>query len=81
MSVCALIPAAGRGSRLGTDAPKILAPLTEQQTIWSILHAKLAPLVDHIHLELSPDGAEAFPPLPPNVFDLPAGAKILKKVN
>ena len=67
MSVCALIPAAGRGSRLGTDAPKILAPLTEQQTIWSILHAKLAPLVDHIHLVLSPDGAEAFPPLPPNV--------------
>ena len=67
MSVCALIPAAGRGSRLGTDRPKILAPLTDQHTIWSVLHAKLAPLVDHIHLVLSPDGGEAFPPLPPNV--------------
>lgn len=67
MRVCALIPAAGRGSRLGSDAPKILAPLTEQETIWSILHAKLAPLVDHIHLVLSPDGAAAFPSLPPNV--------------
>jgi bifunctional UDP-N-acetylglucosamine pyrophosphorylase/glucosamine-1-phosphate N-acetyltransferase len=67
MKVCALIPAAGRGSRLGTEAPKILAPLTEQETVWSILHAKLAPLVDHIHLVLSPDGAAAFPPLPPHV--------------
>jgi bifunctional N-acetylglucosamine-1-phosphate-uridyltransferase/glucosamine-1-phosphate-acetyltransferase GlmU-like protein len=67
MRVCALIPAAGRGSRLGTDTPKILAPLTERDTIWSILHAKLAPLVDHIHLVLSPEGAEAFPPLPSNV--------------
>ena len=67
MRVCALIPAAGRGSRLGTDAPKILAPLTEQDTIWSILHAKLAPLVDHLHLVLSPDGDAAFPPLPAHV--------------
>jgi bifunctional UDP-N-acetylglucosamine pyrophosphorylase/glucosamine-1-phosphate N-acetyltransferase len=67
MSVCALIPAAGRGSRLESDRPKILAPLTERETIWSILHAKLAPLVDHIHLVLSPDGARAFPPLPANV--------------
>lgn len=67
MRVCALIPAAGRGSRLGTDTPKILAPLTGQDTIWSILHAKLAPLVDHIHLVLSPDGAAAFPPLPTQV--------------
>jgi bifunctional UDP-N-acetylglucosamine pyrophosphorylase/glucosamine-1-phosphate N-acetyltransferase len=67
MKVCALIPAAGRGSRLGTDAPKILAPLTGHKTIWSILHAKLAPLVDHIHLVLSPDGALAFPSLPQRV--------------
>jgi bifunctional UDP-N-acetylglucosamine pyrophosphorylase/glucosamine-1-phosphate N-acetyltransferase len=67
MKVCALIPAAGRGSRLGTDTPKILAPLAGQETIWSILHSKLAPLVDHIHLVLSPEGAPIFPSLPPNV--------------
>ena len=67
MRVCAVIPAAGRGSRLGFGGPKILAPLSEQQTIWSVLHAKLAPLVDHIHLVLSPDGAAVFPPLPPHV--------------
>jgi bifunctional UDP-N-acetylglucosamine pyrophosphorylase / glucosamine-1-phosphate N-acetyltransferase len=67
MKVCAVIPAAGRGTRLGTDTPKILTPLTARDTIWSILHARLAPLVDHIHLVLSPEGAAMFPPLPVHV--------------
>jgi bifunctional UDP-N-acetylglucosamine pyrophosphorylase/glucosamine-1-phosphate N-acetyltransferase len=67
MSICAVIPAAGRGTRLGTEQPKVLTPLTAHDTIWSILHAKLAPLVDHIHLVLSPDGAAQFPALPENV--------------
>ena len=67
MSICAVIPAAGRGTRLGGAGPKILTPLTPEDTIWSILHAKLAPLVDHIHLVLSPEGAAAFPALPANV--------------
>ena len=66
MRICALIPAAGGGTRLGADAPKILLPITPDETIWSILHAKLSPLVDHIHLILSPDGAAAFPHLPAN---------------
>lgn len=67
MRICAVIPAAGRGSRLGTPTPKILAPLNARDTVWSVLHAKLAPLVDHIHLVLSPEGAEEFPSLPPHV--------------
>jgi len=67
MKICAVIPAAGRGTRLGGDAPKILTPLTDTQTIWDILHARLAPLVDHIHLVLSPDGAGMFPPMPQDV--------------
>ena len=49
------------------DRPKILAPLSAHQTIWSVLHDRLAPLVDHIHLVLSPDGARNFPVLPPRV--------------
>lgn len=61
MKICAVIPAAGRGTRLGTDLPKILTPLNENETIWSILHKKLAPVVDHIHLVLSPEGDAAFP--------------------
>ena len=66
MKICAVIPAGGRGTRLGGDLPKILTPLTARDTIWSILYAKLSPLVDHIHLVLSPDGAKQFPALPAN---------------
>jgi bifunctional UDP-N-acetylglucosamine pyrophosphorylase/glucosamine-1-phosphate N-acetyltransferase len=67
MNICAVIPAAGKGTRLGGDGPKILTRLTARDTIWSILYAKLAPLVDHIHLVLSPEGAAVFPALPDNV--------------
>lgn len=67
MKICAVIPAAGRGSRLGSDQPKILTPVTARDTVWSILHAKIAPLVDHIHLVLSPDGVRHFSTLPANV--------------
>jgi bifunctional N-acetylglucosamine-1-phosphate-uridyltransferase/glucosamine-1-phosphate-acetyltransferase GlmU-like protein len=67
LKVCAVIPAAGKGSRLGIAGPKILAPLNDKETIWSVLHARLAPLVDHIHLVLSPEGAQAFPALPLHV--------------
>src|SRR5262249_33949540 len=41
MKICAVIPAAGRGSRLGTNRPKILAQLNARQTIWSVLRDKL----------------------------------------
>lgn len=67
MKICAVIPAAGRGTRLGSDAPKILTPLTDNQTVWTILYRKLSPLVDHIHLVLSPGGEAAFPACPANV--------------
>lgn len=60
MRICAAIPAAGRGTRLGSGLPKILTPLTDSETVWSILQQKLAPLVDHIHLILSPEGQQAF---------------------
>lgn len=67
MKICAVIPAAGHGTRLGGDSPKILTLLTETETVWSVLHRKLAPLVDHIHLVLSPEGQRQFANLPPGV--------------
>jgi bifunctional UDP-N-acetylglucosamine pyrophosphorylase/glucosamine-1-phosphate N-acetyltransferase len=67
VKICAVIPAAGHGTRLGGDGPKILTPLTQTETIWSILHAKLSPLVDHVHLVLSPEGEKLFADRPPNV--------------
>ena len=58
----AVIPAAGRGSRLGLDRPKILAPVDEahSETIWSILQTKLKPFASRIQVVLSPSGVEWF---------------------
>ena len=62
-STWAVIPAAGRGSRLGlADRPKILAPVDEATgtTIWSILEAKVSPVTDRIQVVLSPSGSAFF---------------------
>lgn len=67
MKICAVIPAAGRATRLGAVGPKILMSITPAETIWSILYEKLVPLVDHIDLILSPDGSSTFPALPKSV--------------
>jgi len=56
MSVCAVIPAAGVGSRLAIGIPKILAPLSSRETVWSVLRHKLVAVVDHVHLVVSPAG-------------------------
>jgi CTP:molybdopterin cytidylyltransferase MocA len=60
LTVCAVIPAAGRGSRLNRNGPKLLAPITEQETVWSLLRRRLEGLVDHIHVVLSPRDLHAF---------------------
>jgi bifunctional UDP-N-acetylglucosamine pyrophosphorylase / glucosamine-1-phosphate N-acetyltransferase len=57
MHTCAVIPAAGLGSRLNGTIPKLLVQLTPTQTIWSVLRQKLhANCVDHIHVIVSPQG-------------------------
>ena len=60
MSVCAVIPAAGRGTRLGLDVPKILVPIAPGCTIWDVLQRKLRAVADHIHVVLSPSGLRNF---------------------
>ncbi len=54
--VCAVIPAAGRGSRLGIDVPKIMAPLGDGVLIWDALRELLAPHTAHLHVVMSPEG-------------------------
>jgi bifunctional UDP-N-acetylglucosamine pyrophosphorylase/glucosamine-1-phosphate N-acetyltransferase len=54
--LCALVAAAGRGTRLGADVPKVFVPLAPGVTIWKVLHEALAPLADRIVLVLSPEG-------------------------
>ena len=58
--MCAVIPAAGRGSRLNCKEPKILVPIKNEKTVWHIIYEKLSPLVDNIHVVLSPESVNLF---------------------
>lgn len=58
--ICAVIPAAGRGSRLGLDCPKILVPIEENLTVWDVLLDSLSPVADRIHVILAPSAMAQF---------------------
>ena len=58
--VCAVIPAAGQGTRLGLGVPKILLRIADGVTVWHLLHRRLRRWVDRIHVVLSPAGLEPF---------------------
>jgi bifunctional UDP-N-acetylglucosamine pyrophosphorylase/glucosamine-1-phosphate N-acetyltransferase len=60
VTVCAVLPAAGRGSRLGVGRPKLLVPVTGQATVWNLISRRLEGLVDHIHLVVAPGDLELF---------------------
>lgn len=55
MTVCAVIPAAGHGTRLGADVPKLLLRLSDTETVWSRMRRVLA-ILDHLHVIASPAG-------------------------
>jgi bifunctional UDP-N-acetylglucosamine pyrophosphorylase/glucosamine-1-phosphate N-acetyltransferase len=55
-SLCVVVPAAGQGSRLGADVPKVFVLLLSTFTIWDAIHEKILPLADRIVLILSPQG-------------------------
>lgn len=57
----ALIPAAGRGTRLGYDKPKILFPLAGRSILEHLLRLA-APLCSRVVLVLSPEGAPVVRP-------------------
>lgn len=52
--ICAVIPAAGRGSRLGLDCPKVLVPVDGQRRVWDVLRDNLSVVADQIHIVLAP---------------------------
>ena len=56
MSLCGVIPAAGRGARLGFSKPKLLVPVTDTLTIWDVLKRKMMEVCDHIVVVMSPWG-------------------------
>jgi bifunctional UDP-N-acetylglucosamine pyrophosphorylase/glucosamine-1-phosphate N-acetyltransferase len=60
MALCAVIPAAGRGTRLGAGCPKVLVELVPGISIWDVLARNLAPLVDCFNVIVSPESAPLF---------------------
>jgi bifunctional UDP-N-acetylglucosamine pyrophosphorylase/glucosamine-1-phosphate N-acetyltransferase len=59
-TIAAVIPAAGKGSRLGLSVPKLLAPLTDTVTVWDVLRDVLEPYVDRLHVVVSPAALPLF---------------------
>ena len=60
MSLCAVIPAAGAGHRLGLDVPKLLLPLGRGRTVWTTLRDRLQHVADHVVVVLSPRAVPLF---------------------
>ncbi|GLW25744.1 NTP transferase domain-containing protein [Microbispora triticiradicis] len=58
--ICAVIPAAGRGTRLGLGIPKIMVEVADGVTVWHVLHQRLRPHVEHVHVVMSPEGEGPF---------------------
>lgn len=54
--IFAVVPAAGRGTRLLSDLPKILTPISAGATLWTVLSQKLLKVVEHINIIVSPVG-------------------------
>ena len=53
----AVIPAAGKGARLGLNVPKILVSVASGVTIWDVLAEKLALVADRLVVVMSPNCA------------------------
>jgi bifunctional N-acetylglucosamine-1-phosphate-uridyltransferase/glucosamine-1-phosphate-acetyltransferase GlmU-like protein len=54
--ICAIVPAAGRGTRLSADAPKIFVSILPDLTIWDAVRRQLSQVTAPIILILSPEG-------------------------
>jgi CTP:molybdopterin cytidylyltransferase MocA len=54
------IPAAGKGSRLNSDLPKIFTPIWEEKTVFDFIVESLSPAIDQVLLLLSPEGKQYF---------------------
>ncbi|MFI0443898.1 NTP transferase domain-containing protein [Actinomadura sp. 6N118] len=59
-SLCAVIPAAGHGTRLGGTVPKVMLEIAGGVTVWHLLYRRLRPWVDHVHVIVSPEGEIPF---------------------
>ena len=54
MSICAVIPAAGNGTRLGSSDPKVFTQVNGSKVVWDFLYKNIKPHVDSFNLILKP---------------------------
>jgi len=54
LSICAVIPAAGKGTRLGSKDPKVFTHITEGKVVWNFLEDAIGDVVVKKNLILSP---------------------------
>ena len=55
MIIHGVIPAAGKGSRLGMGIPKFLVPIKRNITTLDLLRRRFEPYVTHTHLITAPE--------------------------
>lgn len=60
MRLAVVIPAAGRGTRLGIEVPKLFAPLGASVTVWTVLRERALSVADHVHVVLSREAQPFF---------------------
>lgn len=60
MKICAVIPAAGNGTRLGSEHPKVFTEVYNGKVVWDILYQNIRPYVDGFNLVLKPNVAEKY---------------------
>lgn len=58
--VYAVVPAAGRGRRLGAGTAKIMVEIADGVRLWHLLHRRLRPWVAHLRVVVAPDTEAAF---------------------
>ena len=54
MSICAVIPAAGNGTRLGSDDPKVFTKVSSNKVVWDFLYSNIKDHVDAFNLIVKP---------------------------
>ncbi len=73
----AVVPAAGRGTRLGTQVPKVFVEVAPGVRVWDLVASRLASVAAEIHLVLAPEGLAYFEALGRPV---PAGVRLSTSV-
>ena len=60
MSICAVVPAAGNGTRLGSEDPKVFTKVSSNKVVWDFLYENIKGHVDAFNLIVKPGVGEKY---------------------